>query len=134
MTTGDVEHLADRVHAVVGKPGIMTKKMFGGITFLLNGNMLCCASRKGLMVRVGAAAEPRALESPHAKACLGAGRRMAGFLMIDPEGIDGDDELEAWIALARGYVGTLAPKAAGEKRPRKSMAETVSNRKKGRKA
>lgn len=72
----EVESLADRVQKLLADTRVTTKRMFGGLTFLLNGNMLCCASPKGLMVRVGAATEAGALESPHASPCLGAGRRM----------------------------------------------------------
>ena len=105
------ERLADRVRGLVtGQRDILEKKMFGGITFLMNGNMLCCASTKGLMVRVGAAAEASALESPHASPCLGAGRRMAGFLMIEPEGLTTDAELHRWLFMARRYIETLPPK------------------------
>ncbi len=62
------------------------------------------------MVRVGAEAEAKALESPHAAPCLGAGRRMAGFIMIEPEGLTRDAELKRWLSMARTYVETLPPK------------------------
>ena len=92
--------------------------MFGGITFLVNGNMLCCAARTGLMVRVGAASEAEALASPFARPCLGAGRRMAGFVMVEPEGIATSANLKAWLAMARSYVEALPPKKpAPRKRP-----------------
>jgi hypothetical protein len=84
--------------------------MFGGITFLLNGNMLCCASAKGLMVRVGAAAEAAALRSRHASPCLGAGRPMAGFIIVEPAGIAAESDLLRWLSVARAYVETLPPK------------------------
>jgi TfoX/Sxy family transcriptional regulator of competence genes len=84
--------------------------MFGGVTFLLNGNMLCCASSKGLMVRVGAAAERGALESPHASPCMGTGRPMAGFIMIEHRGIARNNDLARWVEKARAYVETLPAK------------------------
>ena len=86
--------------------------MFGGITFLVNGNMLCSASRHGLMVRVGREAEPEALARPFARPCLGAGRRMAGFIMVEPRGIATDARLAEWVAMACGYVEALPRKKA----------------------
>lgn len=110
MTARDVEFLSDRIHEILRCLPVSTKRMFGGITFLLRGNMLCCASSKGLMVRVGAAGESEALKSPHASTCSGTGRPMAGFLMIDFAGIDSDEDLDKWIRLAQRYVGSLPGK------------------------
>jgi len=104
----EVQLLAIHVEAALPPKLATNKHMFGGITFLVKGNMLCCASKKGLMVRVGA--EAKALESPHAAPCLGAGRRMAGFIMIAPEGVRRDADLVRWLSMARAYVETLPPK------------------------
>jgi TfoX/Sxy family transcriptional regulator of competence genes len=129
MASPEAQVLAARVEAVVG-PGLLTsKRMFGGFTFLLDGNMLCCASRKGLMVRVGAAAEKHALESPHASPCMGAGRPMPGFIMIDPDGIANDSDLARWIEIARSYVGALPAKNATKPfRRQSSSTDKRSNR------
>jgi hypothetical protein len=89
--------------------------MFGGLTFLLSGNMLCCISEKGLMAQVGAAAEPAALAKPHAAPCLGAGRR------VHPGGatrVACGCELEGWLGLALAYVEQLPPKKAKPPRRR----------------
>jgi len=102
--------LATRVDDALPAGLATQKRMFGGITFLVSGNMLCCASRTGLMVRVGAAAEDAALASPFARPCLGAGRRMAGFIMVEPEGIATAANLKAWLDMARSYVEALPPK------------------------
>jgi TfoX/Sxy family transcriptional regulator of competence genes len=110
MTANDVQALADRVEAVVPNDKLTSRRMFGGITFLLHGNMLCCASRKGLMVRVGAMAEPQALQSPYASPCLGAGRAMPGFILIEPAGLASERDLAHWVALAHAYVEKLPPK------------------------
>ncbi len=126
----DIQTLAARVGAAL-PPGLTTnKRMFGGITFLLNGNMLCCASTKGLMVRVGAEAEARALESPHATPCLGAGRRMAGFIMIEPEGLTREADLVRWLSMAREHVERLPPKL---KTLRGSAPKLISQKGKTRK-
>ncbi len=111
MQTVDVPILVERLEALL-PPGLTTqKRMFGGITFMRNGNMLMCASKKGLMVRVGAKAEPEVLKSPHASPCMGAGRLMAGFVMIAADGLKTDADLGHWIGLARAYVETLPAKA-----------------------
>jgi hypothetical protein len=81
--------------------------------------MLCSASRRGLMVRVGAKAQGQALTSPHASPCRVTGRSMPGFVMIDPEGVQADANLARWIAMAREYVETL---------PRKSEKNSAGSR------
>ena len=109
--TGDrdlIEDVRDGLADVAAK--LTEKRMFGGTTFLLNGNMLCCISRSGLMVRVGAEGEAEALESPFAKPCLGAGRRMAGFVIIDHDGLGSKRLITGWLERARRYVEGLPPK------------------------
>lgn len=64
---GELQHLAERVRAKLHGVEVAEKCMFGGITFMLNSNMLCCATNKGLMVRVGKEAELDALLLPHAR-------------------------------------------------------------------
>lgn len=114
------EILVDRVrHRLEGRP-VTTRRMFGGLTFMLNGNMLCCVSKKGLMARVGAKAEPTAIRRPHAAPCLGAGRRMAGFILVEPTGVAAESDLEAWLDMALAYVGALPPKVG------KSTSRTMS--------
>lgn len=109
MSNVAVQELVSRIESATGGR-LVSKRMFGGITFLLHGNMLCCASTKGLMVRVGADAEDAALTSAHATPCMGAGRRMAGFIMIDPAGITDERQLQHWIDMAWRYVETLPAK------------------------
>jgi hypothetical protein len=117
MTGSEVEILVERVRARIDRP-VSAKRMFSGLTFMLDGNMLCCVSAKGLMVRVGSAAEPAALQRPFVARCLGAGRPMAGFLLVEPEGVATDADLQAWLDLALAYVGGLPPKTA---RPRRRL-------------
>ena len=62
------------------------------------------------MVRVGVAAEAQALESPFARPCMGAGRKMPGFVMVEPGGLSNSADLKSWVAMARAYVETLPPK------------------------
>lgn len=63
------------------------------------------------MVRVGKEAEAAALSQPFAQPCLDAGRRMAGFIMVEPAGISESAPLSRWLELARAYVNRLPPKA-----------------------
>ncbi|MHB1199661.1 MAG: TfoX/Sxy family protein [Polaromonas sp.] len=106
----DLANFAERIrYALIGLP-LSEKRMFGGITFLHNGNMLCCASKKGLMVRVGKDAEPMALAKPAASRCTGAGRPMAGFIMVEPDGVSDDEKLSTWLKMALVYVSTLPAK------------------------
>lgn len=86
------------------------RRMFGGITMMVNGNMLCCVARQGLMVRVGAASEAAALARPSARPCMGTGRRMSGFVMVDHGGLATPQDVASWLWLAHDYVKTLPPK------------------------
>jgi hypothetical protein len=104
--------LAARVRGALCAELVTEQRMFGGIAFLLGGNMLCCASRKGLMVRIARDREPEALTRPFAGPCLGTGRPMAGFIMVEPPGVVGDDDLAEWLDMARAYVTTLPAKSA----------------------
>lgn len=106
-------YLVERVREGLSEvaASLSEKRMFGGTTFLLNGNMLCCVSRTGLMVRVGAQGEAQALESSFAKPCPGAGRRMAGFIIVDYDGLGSKESVTSWLGRARRYVETLPPKA-----------------------
>ena len=107
----DVLVLAERVRDLLPRRRVTEKRMFGGITFLLNGNMLCCASKRGLMVRVGKEAEPAALSRPYALSCLGTGRPMAGFIMVESAGIADPKALSQWLEMARAYVSQLPSKS-----------------------
>ncbi len=115
MAREDISILVERIRAQLPAALVTEKRMFGGVTFLLNGNMLCCASKQGLMVRVGKEAEASALAQPFAQPCLGTGRRMAGFIMVEPAGIAESTALSRWLEMARDHVGRLPPKAAHPK-------------------
>jgi len=108
--TLDVQSLLQRVRAVMPDVELAEKRMFGGVTLMLNGNMLCCASKKGLMVRVGKEAEEKALKLPHVRPCDGAGHKMPGFVMIDPEGLSHDRYLASGVKMALHYVSAMPPK------------------------
>ena len=110
----EADALAARVRAALAADVFTEQRMFGGVAFLLGGNMLCCAGRKGLMLRVGREAEAAALSRPFAAPCLGTGRPMPGFIMVDPPGLAADADLEGWVDLAKAYVLALPAKSVGK--------------------
>ena len=111
--------LADRIRAVLPDRHASEKRMFGGVTFLVKGNMLCCAFKQGLMLRVGKDAEAKALSEPSVRR-LGNGRRkMPGFVFVEPDGIADEAALSHWIGMARAYVDRLPPKTAKKKTAKK---------------
>ena len=92
------------------KKNIEAKKMFGGIGFLLNGNMLVGVWKNSLIVRVGPDNYDDALE-PHVKEFAITGRAMRGWVLVEPEGVEEDDDkLTDWIQRAVKFVGKLPAK------------------------
>lgn len=106
------EELALRLQGMLAdEAGLTTKKMFGGLAFLIGGNMCVAASGKGgLMARVDPGRSDALLERPHASRMVMGGRQMDGWLRVADAGIDEDDDLRAWVDEALGYVRTLPPK------------------------
>jgi TfoX/Sxy family transcriptional regulator of competence genes len=101
--------------AGVGSVGEM--KMFGGIAFMLNGNMLASASKRGLMLRVGKDQAPHALTRPGTRQIEMRGRPMEGYIRVDPAGLD-DKTLRDWLELATAFVKTLPVKTSKPKAKR----------------
>lgn len=93
-----------------GLSGIVEKKMFGGIAFMLNGHMCCGVVRDVLMVRVGKDNYAAALEQPHAREMDFTGKPLTGFVYVAPEGFADDADLETWVARGVGFVKTLPPR------------------------
>src|SRR5216683_466388 len=103
------EVLAQRLRqAAARRNGIEEKKMFGGIGFLLNGNMLVGVWKESLIVRLGPEEGDEALLEPHVKEFDITGRPMKGWVLVEPEGIEDDEQLKGWIQRARKFVGQLA--------------------------
>ncbi len=109
--------LIERIRGLIPEKNVEQKRMFGGTCFMVNGNMLTCVSKRGLMARVGKEQEAEALARPHASPCEPAGRPMPGFIRVEHEGIQSDDDLKSWVDLARNYVCALPPNAAKKKTP-----------------
>jgi len=104
------EALAARLRkAFAGRRNIAEKKMFGGVCFLLRGNMLCGMGEDKFMFRVGKDQDAAALKRPGARPMDITGRVMKGFVWVDPKRCDAR-ALKGWIAMAESYVGKLPAK------------------------
>ncbi len=103
--------LRSRIKNVVEQWKYITeKKMFGGICFLLKGNMFCGVYRDFLILRLGEKGAEEALQSEHARPLDITGRPMKGWVMFGLEGFQTDDELQALLEEARDFATTLPPK------------------------
>jgi hypothetical protein len=107
------EALADRIREVVRtEPGVAEKRMFGGLAYLINGNMSVSASSQGgLLVRVDPAETDALLAEEHAQPFEMRGRVMQGWLRVDPEGLQTEHQLERWVALGVAYARSLPKKS-----------------------
>lgn len=105
------EALAARIRdALARKRGVEEKTMFGGVGFLLHGNLLVGVWRDSLIVRLGPDNYDDALLEPHVREFDITGRPMKGWVLVEPGGIKGDDQLSAWIERAVKFVKTLPAK------------------------
>lgn len=100
--------------ALDGAKPIREVKMFGGIGFMLNGNMVAAASDRGLLVRVGPEGEAEALARPGARLMMMKGRAMSGYVQVAPDALDAR-AVKSWLKLARAHVETLPAKKAKTK-------------------
>jgi TfoX/Sxy family transcriptional regulator of competence genes len=118
------------VRSALDSRPIAEQKMFGGVCFMLNGNMLVGASPRGLMVRTGKDAYADALARPHAEPMRQSSRVMPGYVVVANEGLARDADLASWLDLALAFVGTLPPKAktAPPPRPAAKPASKASRR------
>jgi hypothetical protein len=105
------EMLALRVRqAIEEQPDLVEKKMFGGVGFMLRGNMACGVNGDELIVRVGPDNYETALAQPHANVFDMTGRPMTGWVRVSPEGIATDESLSAWVGKGVDFALTLPPK------------------------
>jgi hypothetical protein len=105
------EALAERIRQTLARrKGVEEKKMFGGVGFLLNGNLLVGVWKESLIVRLGAEQGEEALLEPHVKEFDITGRAMRGWVLVGPVGIQDDEQLTGWIQRAVRFVRTLPAK------------------------
>jgi TfoX/Sxy family transcriptional regulator of competence genes len=105
------EILAMRIRAALGPlQNLVEKKMFGGVGFLVNGNMACGVHKNDLIVRVGPASYTQALSQPHTRVFDMTGKPMAGWVMVKPEGCATGSDLKAWIEKGLHFARSLPGK------------------------
>jgi len=106
------EDLANRIRELIAdEPGVTEKKMFGGLAFMIGGNMAISASGKGgLLLHIDPQETDALLAKPHAQPFEMRGRSMSGWLRVEPEGIKPKRQLERWVARAVAYAKFLQPK------------------------
>ncbi len=103
--------LADDVRAHLGPRSDLTEReMFGGIAFLLKGNMAVGVSGNELMVRVGKEAHDDAVSRPEARVFDMSSRPMKGWILVSPEGLATEEGLEDWISRGVAFAESLPPK------------------------
>ena len=105
------EGLAQRVtDELSAEQGLVEKKMFGGIGFLIDGNMACGVNKDDLIVRVGEAGYRTALDAPGVKEFDMTGRPMTGWVSVGPTGYESDEGLAEWVKKGVTFARTLPPK------------------------
>jgi hypothetical protein len=106
------EDLALRIRELLAdEPDVAEQRMFGGLAFLVGGNMAVAASGQGgLMVRVEPEETEALLAEAHARPFEMRGREMQGWLRVEGEGLSTDAELEPWVKRGVGYARSLPPK------------------------
>ena len=105
------ENLSERIRQrLARRKNVEEKKMFGGVGFLLNGNLLVGVWKDSLCVRLGLEEAEKALSEPHVKEFDITGRPMKGWVLVEPEGVRHDDQLQGWLQRAVKFVGKLPAK------------------------
>src|SRR4051794_31396607 len=106
------EDLANRIRELIAaEPDVTEKRMFGGLAFLIRGNMSVAASGQGgLMVRVEPDETDTLVAKPHASPMVMRGREMQGWLRVDSEGVRTKRQLEPWVRRGVAYARSLPAK------------------------
>ena len=105
------EQLAERVRRFLDRhDGVAEKKMFGGLSFILRGNMCCGVVRDDLVIRVGREEYGALLAEPHARPMDFTGRPLKGFVYVGPDGHRSDEALEKWLERGVDFALSLPPK------------------------
>lgn len=103
--------LAERVSQILaGVPGIVEKKMFGGIGYMVSGNIACGVNKDDLIVRVGPEKYQEALDQPHTRVFDMTGRPMSGWITVAPPGYADDRDLKGWVKMGLDFASTLPEK------------------------
>jgi TfoX/Sxy family transcriptional regulator of competence genes len=127
------ERIATRIRALLGKRrDVVERKMFGGLTFMVNGAMCCGVTSEALVVRVGPAEYEHALAEPHARPMNFTGRPLVGMVYVDPPGYRTAPALSRWVQRGLDFVNRAhasassrtrtAPRSPGKPRSARSRA------------
>jgi len=116
------EELANRVRELLAdERAVSEMPMFGGLAFLVHGNMsVAVSSQGGLLVRVGPQESDTAAKRPHASVMQMGKRQMTGWIRVAPEGLKSKRELSAWVRRGVGFARALPPKGAGNRARRRA--------------
>lgn len=105
------EGLAQRIREYLARhQGVTERKMFGGLAFMVRGNMCCGVLDDRLMARIGSDQYAQALASPHAGKMDFTGRPLVGFVYVQADGVENDADLGAWIDRCLAFIGNLPDK------------------------
>jgi TfoX/Sxy family transcriptional regulator of competence genes len=102
--------LAERIRDQLEGMPYVEKKMFGGVGYLLHGNMACGVIQDDLIVRIDPQEQPALLKKPHVKLFDMTGRPMKGWLVVEPDEIKTAKQLGKWVKLGVEFALTLPPK------------------------
>ena len=103
--------LAGRIRPLLTQlPGFSEKNMFGGVCFMIHGNMCVGTWKDSLIVRLEREKHEETLAEPHTKPADIAGRTMRGWALVEPAGIASEDDLATWVARAADYAASLPAK------------------------
>jgi len=102
--------LAERIRARFGEVPFIEKKMFGGVGFLVHGNMACGVYKDHMIVRVHPDKHGKLLKKKFTRVFDITGRSMKGWLMVEPDGCKTEKQVSAWVNEGVGFALTLPPK------------------------
>jgi TfoX/Sxy family transcriptional regulator of competence genes len=105
------EAVAERLRKVLARrKGVNEKKMFGGIAFLMNGNMCCGVVDKNIVLRLGNEGAEKALDEKHTRVMDFTGTPLASMVYLRPAGYETEEDLRGWVKRAVDFTRTLPPK------------------------
>jgi TfoX/Sxy family transcriptional regulator of competence genes len=126
------EGLADRVRSILqgrvtrlGK-SLLEKRMFGGLVFMVDGNMCCGVRNTELMLRLSNEGASQALQRPHTRPLDPTGKRIRSLIFVNGQGTDLDRALEGWVEIALTFVRTLPAKQPGVKTKRQKTSPALT--------
>ena len=107
------EKLAERIRTKLkGTSGLTEKKMFGGVGFMVHGNMACGVNKQDMIVRLSDQDSEATLKKAHVRPFDMTGRPLKGWILIEPQGIASEKALQAWIDQSVAFARSLPPKKA----------------------